>query len=654
MGICYSCFHEYDDRFDVCPYCGMIRSEVSAEPVALLPGTLLANRYLLGYTIGSGGFGIIYRAWDTKLETIVAVKEFFANRLMTRAVGQNKVIVNKKSIQEFEYRKERFIAEARTMAKFGNHRNIPNVFESFEENGTAYIVMELLTGRALNELLAENGNIVDRDFAILIANEVGKALISLHEMGIVHRDVAPDNIFICEGNDIKIKLLDLGAAKLADNTDDVIDIILKPGYSPIEQYDNASSIGRWTDIYALGATLYVMLTGIKPDESTNRKVSDTLVPPHEIDPSIPVNLSNSIMKAMAIDRHMRFKTVEEFLKAINGEKKIIPLKWEKRRRATKRVLGIVAACLVIAVACGFAYNMYLNKKQAEKLADASISIWFSVNDDSTEEEAMKSVVADFNEKYPNIKIELTAIPSKEYEDKLEEAIKEGSLPSLFESTGVSEDILSQAKDVSRVLESDQAKSCLFIDQYERYYSEKKQVPLAIEVPMAYVITSGNVSVEYEDTTFDSLWDFDTNYIAVDNDHADVVNQNFIIENAADKDKFMDNEANECAVIISSSKAMNEVRETLTNYDKNYVFYAGSTVHCNYDYEWSIGDGDDNETKAAERLLSWMLGNNYQNMLMISHASDGQIPINKECFQTKVSQNYYLPIDKIYKNYSFEK
>ena len=80
MGICYSGFQEYDVRFDVWPYCGMIRSEVSAEPVALLPGTLLANRYLLGYTIGSGGFGIIYRAWDTKLETIVAVKEFFANR----------------------------------------------------------------------------------------------------------------------------------------------------------------------------------------------------------------------------------------------------------------------------------------------------------------------------------------------------------------------------------------------------------------------------------------------------------------------------------------------------------------------------------------------------------------------------------------------
>ena len=654
MAICYSCFHEFGDGFDVCPYCGTVRSSASAEPVALLPGTLLAGRYLLGYTIGSGGFGIIYKAWDTKLETIVAVKEFFANRLMTRAVGQSEVIVNRKSIQEFEYRKERFIAEARTMAKFGNHRNIPNVFESFEENGTAYIVMELLTGYALNEYLQQTGNVVDRDFAIQIANEVGKALISLHEKGIVHRDVAPDNIFICDGNDIKIKLLDLGAAKLADNTDDVIDIILKPGYSPIEQYDNTSSIGNWTDIYALGATLYVMLTGIKPDESTNRKINDNLIPPHELDPSVPENLSNSIMKAMAIDRHMRFKSVEDFLKAINGEKKIIPLKREKRRRATKRALGIVAACLVVAAACGLAYHLYLDKKEAEKLADTSISIWLSVDDGSNEEEAMESVTTEFNEKYPNVKIDLEAIPADEYEDRLIKAAKDDSLPDLFESTGLSENVLQYASDVSAVLKSDQAKSCYFLDQYDHYYNEKKQIPLAIEVPMAYVITSGNVSVDYEDATFDSLWDFDTVNIAVDDDHADIIDQNFVIEDPVDKEEFLDSEENNCAVLISSSKAMNEIRETLTGYDKNYVYYAASRVHCNFDYEWSIGNGDEAQVKASERLLSWMLGNNYQNILMISHASDGQIPINKECFKTKISQKNYAPIEDIYQNYYFGK
>ena len=100
MAICYSCFNEYGDEFDVCPFCGTIKHTDPSEPVYLKPGTMLANRYLVGYDVNAGGFGIVYRAWDTKLETIVAIKEFFANRLMTRAAGETQVIVNKKAGQE--------------------------------------------------------------------------------------------------------------------------------------------------------------------------------------------------------------------------------------------------------------------------------------------------------------------------------------------------------------------------------------------------------------------------------------------------------------------------------------------------------------------------------------------------------------------------
>ena len=652
MAICYSCFNEYGDEFDVCPFCGTIKHTDPSEPVYLKPGTMLANRYLVGYDVNAGGFGIVYRAWDTKLETIVAIKEFFANRLMTRAAGETQVIVNKKAGQEYEYRKKRFLAEARTMAKFGKHRNIPNVFESFEENGTAYIVMELLTGQALNEYLQENGNAVDHDFAIHIAAEVGKALISMHEMGIIHRDVAPDNIFICE--DTRVLLLDLGAAKLADDTDTVIDIILKPGYSPVEQYDNTASMGNWTDIYALGATLYVMLTGIKPDESTNRKINDSLTPPHDIDPDIPENLSNAVLKAMAIDRHMRFKTVEDFLKAINGEKKIIPLKKEKRRRAGKRIIGIVAAVLAVLLLSGVVVQVYSKKKAEQGLPDSRITIWFSVNDDSAESDAMSAVAADFHDKHKNVNVTLTAIPAADYPAKIAEAAKAGKLPTLFESTGVSDDILRNAADISPILESEQAKSCLFLDQYVAYYSDRKKIPLAIKVPMAYVITSGNVSVAYSDSTFSSLADFGTDKIAYDEDHMDVISANFPEEPSAEKNEFMDSEENTCAVMLSDNMAMNKVRETLTGYSKNYVYYAADEVYCRYDYEWSIGSGTKAQQQAAERLLSWMLGNNYQNTLMISRCSDGQIPINQDCFETKLEQKNYAEIKNIYSKYRFEK
>ena len=271
MKRCFSCFKLFDDEYTVCPHCGQIEITEPEQPIYLYPGTVLADRYIIGHSLGAGGFGIVYNAWDSKLETVVAIKEFFVTRFMTRASGENDVIVTKKAHNEYEYRKARFLAEARNMAKFGSHKSIPNVFEFFEENETAYIVMELLHGISLKDYILENDGKVDVAFATMVATEVGNALKSLHKENIIHRDVAPDNIFICTKNEIRVKLMDLGAAKLADNTDDVIDIVLKPGYAPPEQYEKNENISPSMDMYALGATLYVMLTGKKPDESTNRK-----------------------------------------------------------------------------------------------------------------------------------------------------------------------------------------------------------------------------------------------------------------------------------------------------------------------------------------------------------------------------------------------
>jgi len=656
MNRCYSCFKEYEEQYDICPFCGEVKNTQPKEPIYLYPGTILAERYILGEAVGAGGFGIIYKAWDMKLETIVAVKEFFVSRLMTRAAGAKEVIVNKKSQAEFEYRKTRFLAEARNMARFGTHRSIPNVFEFFEDNGTAYIVMELLHGQGLNEYLQQVNGKVDQDFVLLVANEVGNALISLHEQGIIHRDVAPDNVYICSDKELRIKLLDLGAAKLADTTDDVIDIILKPGYSPVEQYDNTKGIGTWTDVYALGATLYVMLTGIKPDESTNRKINDTVVPPHELDESIPENLSNAIMKAMAIEKHMRFKTVAEFLKALNGEKKVTTLAKERKRRKRRRFTGILAAVLVIAIIATNVFNSYNNKKAEQILNDASISLWFSVNNASTENEAIESIVADFTGKFPNVEIDVRAIPEDQYLAEISLAAEEGTLPTLFESTELTDELLSNATSIKNVLSSEQAESCLFIDQYDKYYSDTKRVPLSIEVPMAFVITKGVTSIEYNDEYYSSISDFGNGTkIAADTEHTELLNSNQITTvGLAAREEFLNNEANTCAVMFSSSMAINEVRETLTNYQKNFVFYSSDNIHCRFTYEWSIGNGTKDEVKAAERLLSWMLGNAYQNTLMISKCNDGQIPINETCFNEKISQKNYSAIKEIYTDFVFER
>ena len=652
MKRCFSCFKEFEEKYAVCPHCGQPEITKAKEPIQLEPGTVLANRYIVGEAVGSGGFGIVYKAWDSKLETIVAVKEFFVSRLMTRAEGLKNVIVTKKSQTEFNYRKERFLAEARNMAKFGAHRSIPNVFEFFEDNNTAYIVMELLTGIALNDYLKENNGRIDVDFAVLIANEIAMALKSLHEHNIIHRDVAPDNIFICSGKDIKIKLMDLGAAKLADSTDEVIDIILKPGYSPSEQYDNSKNIGPWTDIYALGATMYMMLTGVKPDESTNRKIKDEVIPVNQLNPLVSENLNNTIMKAMAVDKHMRFKNIDEFLSALNGDKKVIPLVKERKRRSFKRIAGIAAACAVVAVISGIVLRTYNDKRSVQYLNPATISVWFSVEDESEEEQAMKAVKADFEDKFPDISIELKAIPASEYEAAISEAAANGALPNLFESSGLPDDILTNAVDLTNVLESEQFSECLFLNQYDSFYDNKKQLPLAIEIPVAYVITDGPESAkyDYDSDYFTDIYDLGTN-ISIDLDHSNLVETIIDEWDFKSENDFSENSP----VLLSSTMSLNNIREILGNkaYTWSCVYYNSEKINCKFIYEWSIGSGSADENAAAERLMSWMLGNNYQNMLMVSWCSDGQIPINPICFNDKIQSSYLKPINDIYNKFLFE-
>ncbi len=655
MAICYSCFKEFDEKFGICPYCGNIYNTEPKEAIYLAPGTFLGERYFLGDVVGAGGFGVIYRAWDTKLETIVAVKEFLAARLMTRAAGEKEVIVNKKSIEEFKYRKRRFLAEAKDMAKFGAHRSIPNVFDFFEENGTAYIVMELLNGEGLNEYLQENDGKTNLDFAKYIANEVGFALISLHENGIIHCDVAPDNIYLCSGKELKIKLLDLGAAKLAETTEEVIDIILKPGYSPVEQYDTTKGIGPWTDVYALGATVYVMLTGIKPDESTNRKIFDQVIPPHELDENIPENLSNAVMKAMAVEKHLRFKNVADFLNAINGKKKVISLAKEKRKRSIKRAIGIIAACLVLCAGGIYGFNTFSTKRAEERLEPADISIWYCADEGSNEISAMESVRDDFTQIFPDVTVELKSFSESEYKQALAAAQESGTMPTMYESTGIDESIVSNGHSLENVINSDQFKSALFLNQYKNYYSDNMRMPIGIEIPVAYVITNGAECIEYSDSYYKELSDFNYSNFAVDDRHEELILANYSgISWTADKSEFFNNTENTTAVLLSSSMIMNEVRQTVINYEKTFVYPNSQKIYCNYTYEWSIYGGTEEEIAAAEKLLSWMLGNVYQSTLMISKCSDGQLPVNETCFLAKIEHGNYEPIGKIYRKFVFER
>ncbi len=655
MKRCFHCFETYDDSFYVCPACGAVHDPEPKEPIYLRPGTILVNRYIIGEFVGAGGFGIVYRAWDTKLENIVAIKEFFPQSVVTRAEGQEGLLILSKKREEYEYRKKRFLLEARTMAKFGKHRNIPNVFEFFEANESAYIVMELLEGEQLSAYISQlpEGK-VDLGFSLFIANEIGQALKTMHEAKVIHRDVAPDNIFICSGKDIRIKLMDLGAAKIEDSSDDVIDLCMKVGYSPVEQYDKTDNFGPWSDIYAMGATLYFMLTGVKPEESTSRKKEDHLPDVNEINPEVPENINNAIMKALAVNANERFSNIDTFLKALNGEKKVLSLDKEKKKKKLKIVAGILSAVAVIAVALAFGLSQFREKRNEKYLPKAEISVWYLEDGDNPlETQALNTIVQNFNEQegYDKVTISLTPYTNRmEYEEALRLASEHGTLPAIFESTGVGDSVLQSAHSAEEIIHS--AQEIPSFSRYEDYYKDYKRIPLAIDIPLAYVLVRGEKDnsyvMDYQDSYF-GKGTFSENKVYLEQDKA-ILRKNDLMTGA---DKY-DDDDDEWSVILGSTSSYNRIKTFLADkwFAIKVVPIKEDRIYSSFTYEWSIGSGSPEEINAAEHFASWLLGANAQANLL---GSTGLIPVNENALSQKSKDNdQWKLIEEIKDRFDFGK
>ena len=273
MQRCHGCMKEYGKEFDVCPHCGYIAGTLPQNKSHLRGGTELCGRYMVGKVLGYGGFGITYIAWDQKLKRTVAIKEFFPNSLSTRSEGESSVsCYDAKALRFFNDGIKKMLDEGSRLSKFSGNENIVNVYDCFEENNTAYIVMEYLEGKDLKQYLAENGGKLSPEKAVEIILPVLNALEDMHKEKIIHRDIAPDNIFLC-GNG-KIKLLDFGSARLAvEDSEKSLSVMVKRGYAPKEQYASRSKQGPWTDVYAVCATLYKMITGSLPSESMERDIA---------------------------------------------------------------------------------------------------------------------------------------------------------------------------------------------------------------------------------------------------------------------------------------------------------------------------------------------------------------------------------------------
>ena len=383
INVCYGCMQKKEQP-GPCPHCGFDESCYVPESYHLPPGTVLYGKYLIGRVLGEGGFGITYVGRDLNLDLKIAVKEYYPGGVVTRDCARDLLVRSYTGQRENLYRDglEKFINEARRLAKFWGMPGIVSVKDYFQENKTAYIVMEFAEGRTLKEIL-KNAPLsrLPAGQVFEMMRPVMDALETVHSEGIIHRDISPDNLMVDPKG--RVRLLDFGAARsFMAAGEKSLSVVLKPGYAPAEQYRSRGNQGPWTDVYGLCATMYRAITGQAPEESLDRLESDTLKKPSQMGIAIEPRQEEALMKGLAVPAKERFQSAGELRDALytpsdsEGDPKPQKAseidadepkhyKRHKHRKRTAAVIAGVAVALAVIVCALFLWSTAGNPKQAE-------------------------------------------------------------------------------------------------------------------------------------------------------------------------------------------------------------------------------------------------------------------------------------------------
>lgn len=303
-----------------CSYCGKDPALYSPESHHLPPGTMLNRRFVLGGTLGEGGFGITYIGWDTKTKKRVAIKEYFPSSFVKResSLTSRVTCYTKPKEKFYEYGKDNFFNEALAMAKLDDVPEIVQVYATFLENNTAYIAMEFLEGRTLKQLLSgDETPPMSAQETLTMIQPILRGMIIMHKKGLIHRDISPDNIMrLTDGS---VKLLDFGCARDMEE-DGTLTVVLKHGFAPIEQYTGHDQ-GSWTDVYAICATMYYCMTKKTPPRSLIRDAEvrrkpDPLIPPTALGADLTPQQEAALLKGLAIQQQDRWQTIDELYHAL--------------------------------------------------------------------------------------------------------------------------------------------------------------------------------------------------------------------------------------------------------------------------------------------------------------------------------------------------
>ena len=481
------------------------------------------------------------------------------------------------------------------------------------------MVMEFLEGVSLKEYISRAGGRLPWQQAVEIGLRIIDALKDVHGAKILHRDLSPDNVFMCD--DGKIKLLDFGAARFTGLDDEKTrTIVLKMGFAPPEQYRSKSQQGPCTDIYALGATLYRAITGLTPDESVNRQDSinhnegDTLKPMSQFVEGIPQYLDNAVLRAMALEPTLRFQNVQQMADALQNKKSYADLAREIRRRKRRRAVGIAASLMILAAgaAAGLLYSR--QQKLIRNLDQVELSVWMPVKDgmDSGQtEQLFLDMSAEFLENYPGVQLDITCIPQENYRDRLEEAAGTEEFPSLFESTGLADELggrmASLEQEVYERLEQDGAAAPVagVLDSQSREVLNPNQVPLGFKASVLYV----NTELEKTGAEFE----------------ADNSGRDFL-------------EAGSRAWVSDTSEFTQVQAHIAGRYAVRPL--ENGEVPAGYTDVWSVnGEAGAVERAAAGRLLYFLLRQPAQDILHLRH--DTALPVNEQVYRIYLGVNREL-------------
>lgn len=318
-------------RYDNCPNCfeplrGVSRCSKCGHDYEkekkfngiLEPFTVLNGRYLLGRALGKGGFGVTYVALDMKRNLRCAVKEYFPTEYAARTAGSNRVeaLPGDKASRVFAHGREKFRLEAQTLMELRNDPVVVDIWDYFLENNTAYLVMEYIQGKTMREMARVNGGKLDADFVKQVFVTVASSLMEIHKRGILHRDLSPENIMLSD--DGQIKLIDFGAARsYVSSNNKGMSILLKVGFAPPEQYSSKGKQGPWSDVYALCATFYSLVSGKVPMDAIYRYRGGVQPSLSALGCAVTRRTSDVIERGMQLEVRNRYRDFKELMDQID-------------------------------------------------------------------------------------------------------------------------------------------------------------------------------------------------------------------------------------------------------------------------------------------------------------------------------------------------